>query len=474
MEGAPASVRTAAPAGPRRRRGPREWAVDIGLFLAAVGYGLAWAVALSEDPEVTETALLREQVVCAAACAAVWLRRRWPVGLSLGLIPLSAYAALADGAQLVALFTVAVHRSARTSALCGVATVAGQMVYFALFSLLASPQRRPDDGELQWITAFTAVMVAAVLGWGAMVRHRRQLVLSLQERAARAESEARLRAEQAQLRAREQIAREMHDVLGHRLSLLSVHAGALEYRPDAPAAEVARAAAVIRDSAHRALQDLREVIGVLRAPVGELPQPTLADVRGLVAESAAAGMRVELHEEVAGRAPDTTGRTAYRIVQEGLTNARRHAPGARVRVGMRGAPGDGLSVEVGNDAPPAGSNAAETPGTGEPPRPSAGDRGGTGGPAGAAPLERPESGRRGRSGAGDSSQPPGPSFDPMREGEAAPPESAEETAGPPIGGQGLVGLAERVSLAGGRLGYGPGGSGGFHLHAWLPWEEEAE
>ncbi|MFD0777128.1 histidine kinase, partial [Streptomonospora algeriensis] len=169
-----------------------------------------------------------------------WLRRRWPVGLALGLIPLSAYASLADGAQFVALFTVAVHRSARTAALCGAAAVAGQIAYFALFLGLTPPDRQADSGELGWITAFTAVLVVAVLGWGAVIRHRRQLVLSLRERAARAESEARLRSEQAQMHAREQIAREMHDVLGHRLSLLSVHAGALEYRPDAPAPEVAR------------------------------------------------------------------------------------------------------------------------------------------------------------------------------------------------------------------------------------------
>ncbi|GAB3456367.1 histidine kinase [Streptomonospora sediminis] len=413
--------RTAGSAGLRRKRGPREWAVDIGLFLAAVGYGLAWAVALTEDPEVTQQALLREQLVCAAACAAVWLRRRSPVGLALGLIPLSAYAALADGAQFVALFTVAIHRGARPTALCGAAVVAGQICYFALFNTLVPPERQADPNELQWITAFTAVMVAAVLGWGTVIRHRRRLVLSLRERAARAESEARLRAEQAQLHAREQIAREMHDVLGHRLSLLSVHAGALEYRPDAPAAEVARAAAVIRGSAHQALQDLREVFGVLRAPVGELPQPTLADVRGLVAESVAAGMRVELHEEVAeGRAPpDTIGRTAYRIVQEGLTNARRHAAGARVQVRICGGPGDGLAVEVHNTA-------AE---------PEAG---------------RPDSG-------------------------AAPPVLADAAASAntgaerPSGGQGLIGLAERVSLSGGRLSHGPDESGGFSITARLPW-----
>ncbi len=151
----------------------------------------------------------------------------------------------------------------------------------------------------------------------------------------------RLRAEQAQLQAREAIAREMHDVLGHRLSLLSVHAGALEFRPDAPPDDVARAAKIIRESAHQALQDLRDVIGVLRAPVRELPQPTLAEVGRLTEESAAAGMRVTLTEKVDGEVPGLIGRTGYRIVQEGLTNARKHAPGAAVEVAVTGAAGPG-------------------------------------------------------------------------------------------------------------------------------------
>ncbi|WP_052809483.1 sensor histidine kinase [Streptomonospora alba] len=485
MEGPRTPSPSAEPAGPRRRRGPREWAADTGLFLAAVIYGLAWAIALTEDPDVSETALLREEVVGAVACAAVWLRRRRPVGLALGLIPLSAYATLADGAQFAVLFTVAVHRSARTAALCGAATVAGQAAYFLLFSGLAPPQRQADPGEMQWIVAFTAVMVVAVLGWGAVIRHRRQLVLSLRERAARAESEARLRSEQAQMHAREQIAREMHDVLGHRLSLLSVHAGALEYRPDAPAAEVARAAAVIRESSHRALQDLREVIGVLRAPVGELPQPTLADVRGLVSESAAAGMRVELDDEAAGRPPDTAGRTAYRVVQEGLTNARRHAPGARVRVALRGAAGEGLSVEVGNSAPSAGGGGADGSGGGDAAAEAAVGRG-TGGPVGG---EGPDG--AGRSAvAADAAGPaparhdPGAPHAPAEAGEALAagpggpggpeaPEVPDAPVGPGApGGQGLLGLAERVTLAGGRLTHGPDDAGGFHLRAWLPWSEE--
>ncbi|WP_033346827.1 histidine kinase, partial [Catenuloplanes japonicus] len=85
-------------------------------------------------------------------------------------------------------------------------------------------------------------------------------------RAERAESEQQLRVDRARQLERARIAREMHDVLAHRISLLSLHAGALEIRPDAPSAEVAKAAGVIRASAHQALQDLREVIGVLREP----------------------------------------------------------------------------------------------------------------------------------------------------------------------------------------------------------------
>ena len=116
------------------------------------------------------------------------------------------------------------------------------------------------------------------------VRARRQLVLSLRERADRAEAEQQLHVEQARQQERARIAREMHDVLAHRISLLSMHAGALEFRPDAPPEEVARAAGIVRASAHQALQDLREVIGVLREEPAvnggpERPQPTLPTCR---------------------------------------------------------------------------------------------------------------------------------------------------------------------------------------------------
>ncbi|MDH2425964.1 histidine kinase [Sphaerisporangium sp. TRM90804] len=334
------------------RRGPRDWAVDVALFLLAAFYGLVMTVIRVEEGQLPPQWLFNlDQVAGVLGCAALWLRRRWPVGLAVVLLALSTFSELVAGAMLVALFTVGVHRSPRTGFVVYALSVLSALVY-------AVVRPEPDvPGVL--LVLFGVAVQGAMVGWGLFVQHRRRLVVSLRDRAARAETEARLRAEQAQHRAREQIAREMHDVLGHRLSLLSVHAGALEYRPGAPPEDVVRAAKVIRESAHQALQDLREVIGVLRAPVGELPQPTFADVHQLVAESARAGMRVGLREETGGAVPDGVGRTTYRIVQEALTNARKHAPGAEVSVRVAGAPGRGLSVEIGNTAP-AGAGAAGT------------------------------------------------------------------------------------------------------------------
>jgi signal transduction histidine kinase len=200
------------------------------------------------------------------------------------------------------------------------------------------------------------------------VRARRQLVFSLRERAQRAETEQQLRIEQARQQERARIAREMHDVLAHRISLLSLHAGALEFRPDAPPEEVARAAGVIRASAHQALEDLRAVIGVLRdVPDGdapERPQPTIADLPALIEESRAAGMRVAYDWRVSDDVPEAMGRNTYRIVQEGLTNARKHAHGSAVDVTIDGATGDGLAIEIRNRLPVGAGIAAEIPGTG--------------------------------------------------------------------------------------------------------------
>ncbi|MCX5330358.1 histidine kinase [Streptomyces sp. NBC_00140] len=334
--------------GRRPRRTARDWLVDFSCFAVAVIVGLVGADSVSGNPQVPAGLAELDQLVGALACAAVWLRRRWPLGLAVATIPVSLISETAGGACMIAVFTLAVHRPFRY-----VAWVAGISVALMPFFYWARP-----DPELPYVvTVVLAVLLtAAAVGWGMFARSQRRLMLSLRDRARRAETEARLRAEQAQQLAREAIAREMHDVLAHRLTLLSVHAGALEFRPDAPREEVARAAGVIRESAHEALQDLREIIGVLRAGDQDdtgRPQPTLAALDALVAESREAGMKVTLATRVTDPAavPASVGRTAYRIAQEGLTNARKHAPGTEVTVSVEGGPGDGLTVAVRNPAP---------------------------------------------------------------------------------------------------------------------------
>ncbi|MGW0953531.1 sensor histidine kinase [Streptomyces sp. NPDC001212] len=348
--------------GRRAGRTVRDWVVDFSCFLLAVVLGLVAAHSLPDDPGLSHLLAVLDQTLGALACAAVWLRRRWPVGLAIALLPVGLLSITSGGAAMVAVFTLAVHRPFRY-----VAWIGG--VYLALVPLLY--WLRPDPRmPYTAVVVFTALLTVSIIGWGMLVRSKRMLMLSLRDRAHRAETEARLRAEQAQRLAREAIAREMHDVLAHRLTLLSVHAGALEFRPDAPREEVVRAAGVIRESAHEALQDLREIIGVLRAgdsdeAGGGRPQPTLAALETLVAESREAGMKVVLDRRVADPAavPASVGRTAYRIAQEALTNARKHAPGTEVRVRLVGTPGDGLTLTVTNPAPP--SEVPPVPGSGQ-------------------------------------------------------------------------------------------------------------
>ncbi|TDC75948.1 sensor histidine kinase [Micromonospora sp. KC606] len=386
------------------RRTARDWVVDSLCFLIALaGALLSFGDAVSPDPELALNAgpgwlVGVDLVVGVWVSAALWLRRRWPVALAVATAPLALFSSSAGLGMAIILFTVLVHRPLPTGAALVAWHLATVPVYLAV---------RPDPELPFWAAvAWTVLIVGVVVAWALFVRARRQLVLSLRDRADRAEAEQQLRVAQARHLERTRIAREMHDVLAHRISLLSLHAGALEFRPDAPPEEVARAAGVIRASAHAALQDLREVIGVLRAESGgdetpERPQPTLGDVPALVTESRAAGVRVGVVDEVdqAAAVPAAVGRSAYRIVQEGLTNARKHAPGARVTVRLAGGPGDGLAVEIRNPWP------------------------------------------------------------------------VGEAVGPAIpgAGTGLVGVAERVSLAGGRLEHGRDATGDFRLAAWLPW-----
>ncbi|GAA2268377.1 histidine kinase [Nonomuraea roseoviolacea subsp. roseoviolacea] len=274
------------------------------------------------------------------ACAGLWLCRRWPIAASLAVVALSVPAAAASVAAGIATLVAALYRRPPAAVAVGVAWVAATLVRFAL---------RPPGLAPYPVWALVGVLFGgAITGWGILARTRRELLASLAERARRAEADQRLRAEEARRAERLGIAREMHDVLAHRLSLLAVHAGALEFNAGARPDEVAEAAGVIRASAHQALQELRGVISVLReSPSAEFPLTGLAP---LVEESRRAGMRIELREHDVRFAdlPEATRRTAYRVVQEGLTNARKHAPGRPVTVVVSGAAGGELTVEVRN------------------------------------------------------------------------------------------------------------------------------
>lgn len=333
----------------RRRRPVRNGIVNTLMVVIAIVMGLIVYNDAADAPYAYQWVEPIDLWVGLAACLLLFFRRRWPVQIAIATVVVGSFSDTAWMATLFGIFTLAIHRPFRTTALVTLLN----LPLLPLYAIYSWQMRSVGFKELILVCIFALFIYSGAAAWGLFLRSRRKLVYSLEERAMRAEDFARLQAEQAQLRAREEIAREMHDVLGHRLSLLSVHAGALAYRPDAPTSEIAGAAEIIRASAHQALQDLREVIGVLRAPVGELPQPMFADLPALVESSRQAGMEVDLRIDAPGNLPDHVGRTAYRVVQEGLTNALKHAPGQPVRIQLTGVPGDGLTVEVLNPAPSA-------------------------------------------------------------------------------------------------------------------------
>ncbi|MGA5302624.1 sensor histidine kinase [Nucisporomicrobium flavum] len=391
MPGLPLALLVPDAAGPRgvvlRDR------VADGLAVAcALGYGAVMVPlgdALSPRAAIPWQADVVLGVIC---CLKLLLRRRYPVALAATITPVAAVSVMATGAVAVALFTVAVRRRASVALVLLVAYVATGPAYHLLHG---------DPGFPAWVDVAARVVTgAAALGWGMFVQAYRRLTASLREHATRLEAEQEMRVDQARLTERARIAREMHDVLAHRMSLVSLHAGALEVRPDARPEEISIAAGAIRTGVHEALQELRTVIGVLREGATgppEPPQPGLADLPALIDDARSSGMTVRFDDPVPAPGPPVVaGRTAYRVVQEALTNARKHAPGQPVTVHLAGAPGTSLRITITNPLPGTGVSAV------------------------------------------------------------------------PGSGLGLVGIEERVWLAGGRVEHGAGADG-FSLRAWLPW-----
>lgn len=360
---------TAVPAGDgadldvAAQRTPRDWAVDVAAFVVAAACG---AILLGVTVRDTGNSVTSEQVAIDLAlgivcCTSLWWRRRWPSGVALVCVVLGAFSTFGTVAGLIALSSLALHRHVRPALLVGVLLVPSAVVCSIWLG-------RTDPWS---VMLPTAALAAAAIAWGMFVRARRQLLATLRERARRAEAEQLVNAERARLAERTRIAREMHDVLAHRLSLVALHAGALEVALDLPPAQVQESAALLRMTAHQALEELRDVIGVLREEPGcdepsTVPQPTLADIPRLVEETRRSGARVDLDMQVDGAdvVPGALGRDAYRIVQEALTNVAKHARGTRAQVRVTGGPDRGLHVRVRNPPSVGAHDRPALPGSG--------------------------------------------------------------------------------------------------------------
>jgi signal transduction histidine kinase len=294
------------------------------------------------------------------AAAMLWWRRRAPLTVAAITFVAAAVAPMATGAAIVGVYVIAAHHPRRVPVAMVVLYVVSAGVGMVLF---------PDQDLGRAGSLLVGVpMTVAAFGWGLAVRARGQLVSSLADRAERAEADQRARIVEARRAERVRIASEMHDSLAHRLSMLSLHAGAIELRPDAPPEVLARAAGIVRSNAHQALEDLRAVIGVLRDDTanGLTPLPTAADLDALLEECRGAGMHIDVSADLSApleAMPAELGRHVYRIVQEGMTNARKHAAAQPVELDISGQPGDRLRIEITN---PAGAPASRpnVPGSG--------------------------------------------------------------------------------------------------------------
>jgi signal transduction histidine kinase len=323
-----------------------------------------------------------------------------------------------------------------TATLAGMSLAATLIVAFVrVREDVASADFDPERGA--WYVPLMAGFMSLALTappvlLGLYVGARRRLMESLRERADSLEQELSLLADRAEQRAqwarteeRTRIAREMHDVVAHRVSLMVVHAAALQAVALKDPQKAVKNAALVGDMGRQALTELREMLGVLRAgesgqraPVPVVPLaavgvaaaaaaaaaagdgPCLADIEGLVGQSRQAGMVVELAVHGEGReyAPEVE-QTVYRVVQEALTNVHKHAAGAKVRVRFAHREAE-IALQVENGAPDASGGSA--------------------------------------------------------------------VAGLPSGGNGLVGMRERVTALGGVFVSGPTDVGGFRVSVVLP------
>ncbi len=376
-----------------------RWGETWRLLVAGLLGGLLFALIVAADePSFLPWGL--DLTLGFFAVALLLWRRRYPLMVPLVIVALASIAATASGAVGLALVSLGSRRKWREVLMM----LPIWMLSGLVFNLVLPSSGQDPNANL----VTNALVFAACIGIGVAIGSQRSTTVAWRDRAVLAEQESASRVARAQSDERARIAREMHDVLAHRISLIAMHAGALAYRPDLPREQVQETAELLRDSADRAVGELRDVLGVLRAEgeVGQprAPQPDLTMLADLIAEVSTLDNAVDVQVCLSrghdlGAVPLVTSRTAYRVVQEALTNARKHAPGIPVTVLLGGSPEHGLDFEIRN----------------------------------------------------------------------APNVYGSAKVAPESSGVGLVGLTERVNLSGGTMASGANRRGDFVVHGRLPW-----
>ena len=327
------------------------WAQDTVLALFVAYFQIAGTRRVAPSQEVAQLAHPAELgYLLAVAGMALLLRRRWPLAVffTTAAISLVYYVAgYPDGPGWIALFVAAYTVTARGDGQRSVQIVGGTILLLTLVWLLTADLTPIDTAGWVFFRIGTAIM-AVVLG--DMLRARRVVAAEALERAERAErtreEEARRRVDAERLR----IAREVHDTVAHAIAVINVQAGVTAHVLDRRPERVRETLVTIEQTSARALSDLRATLGVLReASSGSAPAPGLAQVDELVGLAREAGLDVKVEAGAPPRElPGGVDRAAYRIVQESLTNAIRHAGPARVTVSIRYGPSD-LEVRVADD-----------------------------------------------------------------------------------------------------------------------------
>jgi signal transduction histidine kinase len=317
----------------RQPPGPLVDAAFVGASLA-----VAWV-----NIDVEEHAALACGLLAVLALA---LRRRLPMTTFVLTLP-TAVVTDAVFATLAALYTLSsLSRNRVLLAGCALAYAITDFLPWPWSSLKAADLAQTHS--LVHLT-YTLAISAAPVFLGQLVQARRELSLRLSEISEAREYERLLTAQSVLAKERAQLAREMHDVVSHQVSLIAVSAGALQV--GSPDTETGQAAATIRRLSVQTLDELRHMVSVLRAsgsrPTELTPQPSLADLQRLVGGS---GIEAELETDLPVDLPPSVQRAVYRTVQEALTNVRKHAPGATARVSIHHRDG-AIHATVSNTAP---------------------------------------------------------------------------------------------------------------------------